>query len=168
MKFNKKLLLMTSAILVGSAIAVAIYFLPNRHTYKIPSDVRSKISFPVLFLQEPTPDLSLDKSSIKYSQTTDSTYTFSFAIFDKGNRVVITEQAYPDVLIYDKLVNGIKLYSETGSIYGKISLGRPGGESSQLGVMQYAQSTLIFAQPENKPLTDSDWTKLFNSLDPIK
>jgi hypothetical protein len=136
--------------------------------HQIPKAIKSQLSFPVLFLNKPVGALSLVEGSIKYSDQPGGSKVFSYIVSANGNRITISEQAYPEILIYDKLANSINPYSEVGTLYGKVSLGRPknsGGK--QAAVLKYADSTLIFAQP-SKDLSDDKWQQLFNSLNSVK
>ena len=157
-----------TTVIIVVAAAVYFIFIKSSDQYKIPPTIATKLSFPVLFLKNPTTVYRLDNTSIKYTSEPDGSKVFIFVVYSQKNRITISEQAYPDVLIYDKLSNSINPYSEVGTLYGKVTLGRPkDGGGRQAAVDNYTNSTLIFAQPTSD-LGDADWQQLFNNLDLVK
>jgi hypothetical protein len=161
---GKNLYLMTAVLVLGLAVIFILVF-QHKDKYTIPANIRSQLDFPVLFLKNPTPKYALDISTIKYAAQPDSSKVFSFILLDQSNKVTISEQAYPEVLIYDKFTNSLNPYSEVGTLYGKVTLGRPKyAAGNQVAGFKYTDSTLIFARPQ-KPLSDDQWRTLINSLD---
>jgi hypothetical protein len=166
-KSGKTLYLMTAVLVLGIAVVFILVF-QHRDKYTIPADIRSRLDFPVLFLKNPTPKYTLDISTIKYAAQPDGSKVFSFVLLDQNNKVTISEQAYPEVLIYDKFTNSLNPYSEVGTLYGKVTLGRPKDAAGhQVAGFKYTDSTLIFAQPQ-QPLSDNQWRTLINALDAEK
>jgi hypothetical protein len=150
-------------VLLGSFILIH-----RSNQYQIPKNIKQQLDFPVLFLKNPTGNYLLDQSSVKYSTQSDGSKVFSFIIQNQGNRITFSEQAYPEVLIYDKFTNSLNPYSEVGTLYGKVTLGRPkDAAGNQVAGFKYTDSTLIFAQPK-KPLSDNSWRELINSLDTVR
>jgi hypothetical protein len=153
-------------IALGILIIVSILFIQAKDKYKIPGNIKSQLDFPVLFLKKPTDEYTLNATSIKYATQPDGSKVFSYIVLSSNNQITFSEQAYPEVLIYDKFTNSLNPYSEVGALYGKVTLGKPkdsGGR--QVAAFKYTDSTLIFAQPKNN-LSDSQWQKLINSLEP--
>jgi hypothetical protein len=154
--------------LLASVLLLIFNIKHEGEVYKIPSTIKNQLNFPVLFLKNPSNGNVLEKNSIKYSLQPDGSMIFSYIVDQPDNSITISEQAYPEILIYDKLANSINPYSEVGTLYGKATLGRPkdhGGH--QVAVLKYTDSTLIFAQSRND-ISDPDWRQLINSLDTVK
>lgn len=140
----------------------------NKDKYHISRSVSKQLDFPVLFLRNPTPTINLDEQSVKVSKEGGDTKVFSFVVKESDGNVTITEQTFPEVLIYDKLTNSINPYSDIGTSYGKVTMGRPkNGGGKQVGVLKYQDSTLIFIQP-TKSLTDDQVKTLINNLELVK
>lgn len=159
---------LTVLVLLVLVAAVLIIIIKSQDKYKIPTSISNQLDFPVLFLKNPTPKFTIETSSIKYAAQPDGSKVFSFILFDGRDKITFSEQAYPEVLIYDKFTNSLNPYSEVGTLYGKATLGRPkdaGGK--QVAGLKYTDSTLIFAQPE-QDLTDFEWTSIFNALDTLR
>lgn len=156
--------------LVGVVLLAVVVIISTRphQAYQVPANIKSRLGFPALFLENSARQYSVNTKSIKYAQINTDTSIFSFIIQTPNNSISITEQAYPEVLIYDKLTNSIQPYSEVGSAYGQVTLGRPkDGGGKQAAVLKYGDATLIFAKPVHD-LSDADWQYLFNSLDVVK
>jgi hypothetical protein len=106
--------------------------------------------------------------SAKIAKQDNGTTTLSFILRSGKADVTFSEQAYPDILVYDNLVNGINPYDETGTIYGKAALGKPKNANGlQTAVLKYGGDALIFAHP-NHNLTTAEWRAVFNALQEIR
>jgi hypothetical protein len=155
-------------IVVLVVMVVAVIVMRQQDQFKISSKMAKQINFPIVFLKNPKNNYRVDKTSIKYSTQPDGSQVFSYVVYSPSNRVTISEQAYPDALVYDNLTNSLNPYSEVGTLYGNVTLGRPkdnGGK--QLAAVKYTDSTLIFAKPDND-LSDNAWRSLFNDLETLK
>lgn len=98
--------------------------------------------------------------SYKYDQ---STKVLTFIVLVGNTKVVISEQSYPDILVYGKLVNAFNIYSEIDTKTGKVSLGRPKDNGGGQAAVVHANNLLIFGKPD-KDLTDEEWKAVFNNL----
>lgn len=155
-------------ILLVIVVAVVVEFVRLRQSSKqsiLPASVKQQLAMPALVPTEQFKSYVLNQDSIKYDN---SQKLLSYTLTSSDNSVVITEQPYPDILIYDKLKNGIGEYKDIDTQAGKVTLGRPkDGGGAQVGVLNYHDQTLIFAKPQ-KDLSDDDWLQLFNTLEQVK
>jgi len=161
----RELFFIALTVLLAASI---VLFLANKDKYHIPSTITKQLNFPILFLNKPSGSYQLEQSSIKYVNAGNDGKVFSYIVNDVSNPITITEQAYPEALIYDKLTNSINPYSEVGTIYGATTLGRPkDGGGGQVAVLKYGDGTLIFMRPQ-ADVSNGDWLGLINSLEPVK
>lgn len=158
-----------SVLAIVVVVAALIFVRINRdEQFKIPPSIAKQLNFPVVFLKNPKDSYKVDETTIKYAGQPDGSQVFSFVVYSPTSRITISEQAYPEALIYDKLTNSLNPYSEIGTLYGNVTLGRPkdnGGK--QLAAVKYTDSTLIFAKPDSD-LSDNAWRILFNDLVTLK
>ncbi len=127
----------------------------------LPADIRQQLNF-VTYLPKTGNLVKLDKSTIKYDK---QSAVLSMVATYQNNQVTITEQAYPDVLIYDRLIGTLKQYDEVQTKTGKVALTRPDAAGgSQVAVVSADNKTLVFVKT-SKDLTKDEWLQFFNTLD---
>jgi len=167
LRFNHiKYLVILLVIIVALVTGLTVFVRADK--YSMPSSITKRVDFPLLFLKKPSNGYLLDKNSIKYSAQPDDSNLFSFVVYNQNTSITFSEQAYPEALIYDKFTNSLNPYSEVGTIYGKVTLGKPKNSGDQqIAGFKYTDSTLIFAKPTHG-LSDPDWRQLINSLEPVK
>ena len=108
--------------------------------------------------------MTLDTKSVKYEK---ESAVLSIVLTFKNNPITLTEQAYPDALIYEKLIGPLKQYDEVQTKIGKAALTRPDATGgSQLGVINANNQTLMFAKT-TKDLSGAEWQQFFNQFYPI-
>ncbi|HSX48417.1 MAG TPA: hypothetical protein VLF41_02865 [Candidatus Nanoarchaeia archaeon] len=155
-------------LLLVVVIAAVVEYAHVRQTTKqniVPAQIKKQLAMPSLVPAEKFESYVLNQDSIKYD---DKQKLLSYSLTSPDNSVTVTEQPYPDVLIYEKLKNGIGQYRDIDTQAGKVTLGRPkDGGGVQVAVLNYHDQTLVFAKPQ-KDLTDDQWKQLFDSLEPIK
>ena len=130
----------------------------------IPPDVQKQLNFNML-LPATNTTAKLDKSSIKYDKESG---VLSFLVNYQNSVITVTEQAYPDVLIYDRLVGTLKQYDEVQTKSGKLALTRPDAAGgSQVGVLNVNNQTLVFIKP-TIDLKNGEWQQLINTFETSK
>jgi hypothetical protein len=150
-------------------IAVFVYLIWLKPIDPLPDHVRKAITFNAIIL----PQKTITENGFRVDATSFKTFNdgsdviFTYQLIKPGNRITFTEQEYPEVLIYDKLVNGTRPYSEISTSIGKVSLGRPAGSKGKQVAVSNPNGLLLFAYPE-KDLADNDWREIFNSLESVK
>lgn len=156
------------AFLIVALLLVLVFYLRFSVDSRLSSQVRKNLDFSVML---PPTDLkplgySLNKSSLKTFKSGEDNI-LSYELVKDGAKITITEQSYPEVLIYDKLANGIKPYSEIKSVNGTVTLGRPQGPEGRQVAVSNPRDLLIFAYPTTD-LTDKQWKEIFDSLEVVK
>lgn len=149
--------LLVSAIIVG-----AVHF-KNSGTV-VPQAISDKLNFRVILPVSSQQDSTIDKTSFKYD---DSKKVLSFIGHSDGTKISISEQTYPEILIYDKLVGTLNQYAEIQTKIGRVALTRPkslnGAQTAVLSTYNGTSGVLLFAKPD-KDLTNDQWTQFFNNL----
>lgn len=128
----------------------------------IPASISRQYNFQPLIANNSTPAQVTEVSkTLKYDS---QNKVLSFVTVVDNKHVTISEQAYPEVLVYDKLVNGFNVYSTLDLKVGKVYLGHPGSApgGGQAAVTR-TDSLLIFGKPD-QDLTDDQWRTVFNNL----
>ena len=126
----------------------------------LPVTIEKQINF-VAILPTSKDIVKVNKNSIKYEKKSN---ILSVLVTYKGQTITITEQAYPDILVYEKLVGTLKQYDEIQTKIGKVALTRPDAAGgSQVGVVNVNNQTLVFAKA-TKDLTKDEWKQFFNEL----
>lgn len=127
----------------------------------IPAVIAKQLDFtPRILTSNTASALSLAPQTYKYDA---ATKVLSFETLVESIKVVISEQPYPDILVYDKLVNAFNVYSEIDTKAGKVSLGRPKENNGGQAAVIHSDNLLIFGKPD-KDLTDMQWKEIFNNL----
>jgi hypothetical protein len=162
MKYKQPLLALFMLVIISGSFLL----LRPRHS-QLPSTIGKKIDFQVIYpIQSKDEVYKLDASSVKLAPIDKNSNVLSFRMFSNANSIVVTEQAYPEVLNYDQLVNSIEPYAEVGTSAGKVSLGRPKSSGGhQVAVLKYNETTLIFAKPDHD-MTELEWRNFLNQLKP--
>lgn len=151
-------------IILISPIALIITFKKNP-TVKIPDQVKQQVNFPVSVLKPQKTELHTDESSFKFDK---SQGILSFIVKDSNANITFAEQAYPEVLIFDKLVGTLNQYDEIQTKVGKVALTKPkSAGGNQVAALNMNNQTLIFART-TKDLANNQWQDLFNNLDIVK
>jgi hypothetical protein len=132
----------------------------------IPASISRQYNFQLLVPNNTTPaQVSEVSKTLKYDK---QNKVLSFVTVVNNKHVTISEQAYPEVLVYDKLINGFNVYSTLDLKAGKVYLGHPGNPpgSGQAAVTR-TDNLLIFGKPDQN-LTDDQWRTIFDNLAPVK
>lgn len=144
-----------------AAVAAAGGYLLLHNSSPIPAPIAKQLTFSaVLPKQKELVNAQVDPSSYKYDS---SNKLLTFVVNAPGYSVVMSEQAYPEVLIYDKLVNGLNPYDEVDTKQGKVTLTRPNNLNGGQAAVANPQGLLIFAKP-SRDLNKDEWQRFFNSL----
>lgn len=159
-KIRKRWLIVGLAVAVLIAV-ILITVLPGMDKGSvIPSEIEKQLDFnPVL----PASDgpMMLDTTTFKY-EPKDKVMTVVGSF--EGGKLTIAEQAYPEILIYDKFVAGMGLYAEEQTKIGTVTLTKPSNlNGKQVAVLNYRNTVLIFVQAE-KELTNDKWKQIFNDF----
>ena len=139
----------------------AIVFLHPQH-HLLPVNVISEANFNPLAPSGKNA-FTVDSSSAKYDA---ANKLLSFNVHAFSTQVTFTEQAYPDILIYDKLVGTLNEYQEIQAKPGVVTLTRPKQLNGSQTAVMHTDSILLFAKPA-RDLSAAQWTELFNSLEPV-
>lgn len=154
---------------MGAAIVVIIAIWAIWHAVTptlIAEKYLKQLNFPV-YAAKNAAGFNLESSSIAVTNQ-DSDTIISFDLINRSNKVTITEQAYPEVIIPDQFFAGLNEYDDVSSNLGKIVLARPPKNNShQVAVATPNNVTMIFANPQ-KELSNDQWRQFFNSLDVVK
>jgi hypothetical protein len=160
----KRLVLIGGILLLVAAVAVGVDKY-QKSRIAIPAKINSQINFPVLIPSKQSPMLNTDETSFKFDK---SQGVLSFIVSKSGKKITITEQTYPEALIFDKLVGTLNQYSEIQTKIGKVELTRPkNAGNSQVAVANSHSQTLIFARASGD-LRNDQWQELFNNLEITK
>lgn len=156
-------------LLMGAALVVIIFFYFNQAKNNIlSSDVKKRLDFNVIVPAQDSSfsGYSLNKNSFKVVKDNEENI-FSYELFKGSEKITITQQIYPDILIYDKLTNSIKPYAEVNTINGTVTLGRPEGAKGRQVAVARPKNLLIFAY-SSRDLSNGEWRSVFNSLESIR
>lgn len=152
-------------VIVAAAVFEIARYRQATNTASLPTTIKQKLAMPALTPVSQADNYTLNQDSIKYD---DKEKLLSYTLASSDNSITVTEQPYPDVLIYDKLTGAIGQYSQVDTTAGKVTLGRPkDGGGAQVAVLNYNNQTLIFAKPQ-KDLSDDQWRLVFNTLEVVK
>jgi hypothetical protein len=162
----------TGKILIGILVLMIFtvlgFWLWPRPSTKIviPESISRQYNFQPLIANNSSPAQVTEVSkTLKYDT---QNKVLSFITIVDNKHVTISEQAYPEVLIYDQLVNGFNVYSTLDLKAGTVYLGHPGNPpgSGQAAVTR-TDSLLIFGKPDQN-LTDDQWRTVFDNLVTVK
>lgn len=163
------------AVLILGIIGALGYKWYSSRPTQIPNSIKTQVSFNPIMLQEQSvavgdSQFKVDKNSFKFEKQQEDKI-ISFNLISADNKVTISEQQYPDILIYDKLVGTMNQYDEAQTKIGKIALVRPatlnGQQTIVLSTYNGTSGVLLFAKPD-KDLTKDQWIQLFNNLEVVK
>ncbi|HSX36522.1 MAG TPA: hypothetical protein VLG13_00135 [Patescibacteria group bacterium] len=127
----------------------------------LPVSIKSQLSFRAYV---PTGDFTIVPSTTKY----DSRQALLSLQINKLGKLftVLTEQPYPDTLIYDKLIGTMLAERQVGNSLGEATVTHPKSAPGKEVVVVQADKTLLFASSDVR-LKDADWRALLNSLQPV-
>lgn len=150
------------AILAFLAIAGAVFTLINYLNKPIiPASISSQLEFSPQIVTAKPEGFVLGTQTVAYDST-EKILTYDIA--REGNTITITQQAYPEILIYEKLVNSMQVYQVIDTKAGKVSLTRPKNlKGQQVAVLNKNNQVLLFAKPTTE-LNEAEWRQIFNSL----
>jgi hypothetical protein len=152
------------AVIAGSLSLIFFHRHQPPAKVQIPDNISRQYDFTPLIVKETQPSqVAAESKTFKYDK---QDKVLSFVIDVQNKQVTVTEQAYPDALIFDKVISSFNVYNSFDSKTGKVYLGHP-SPSAAPGASQAAvtrtDSLLIFAKPDQS-LTDEQWQQLFGSL----
>lgn len=153
-----------SFVAILALACIGFLYLWNRN-YKPqgpPEHILSQMDFEPVLIKQNSEKYIIDKNSFKFDP---ADKVLSYVIQNQQNKITITEQAYPEVIVFDKLVGSMGLYDEVQTKVGKASLTRPPNlKGKQVAVLNYQNSVLIFAQSESD-LEKQKWRIIFEALE---
>jgi len=79
---------------------------------------------------------------------------------------MVTEQPYPDTLIYDKLIGAMNAQRQVGNSLGQATVTHPKSAPGKEVVVVQADTMLMFASSDTK-LNDSEWRSILNSMQAV-
>ena len=129
----------------------------------IPASISRQYNFQPLITNSSTPaQVSEVSKTLKYDK---QNKVLSFVTVVDNKHVTISEQAYPEVLVYDTLVNGFNVYSTLNLKGGEeVYLGHPGNApSGDQAAVTRTDSLLIFGKPDQN-LSNDQWRTVFDNL----
>jgi len=165
---QKKIRKLILFILLALA-AVMVGFVNSKHEDTlIPQVINNKLNFQVILPVTSRKGSTIDKTSFKYD---DTNKVLSFIAHEDTVNISVSEQSYPEILIYDNLVGTLNEYAEIQTKIGKVTLTHPirlnGGQTAVLSTHNSASDILLFAKPD-EALTSDQWLQFFNSMIVIK
>ncbi len=154
-----KIVTILLAMVLILATGAASWFLTHQKSGgDLPASVKSQLSFRAYV---PSGDFTIAPGTIKYDGMK---AVLSLKINRLGKPfVVLTEQPYPDTLIYDKLIGTMSAEREVGNSVGKATVTHPKSAPDKEVVVVQADATLMFASSDVR-LKDADWRSFLNSL----
>jgi hypothetical protein len=154
--------------MLTASMAIIGYSIISKPRVAVPPEIFKQLEFrpliPNVQKNSNEKNISLDLNTFEYDAQ-HKVLTFTARI--ENIPVTIDEQAYPEILIFDKLIGTMRQYDEINTQVGKVSLTRPdklhGGQAAVLSTYNGSSGVLLFARPEHD-LNKEDWQLLFNSL----
>jgi len=127
----------------------------------IPAQTSSQVEFGTYLPKSvQTKDYILDQTSYVYDGTNK---ILTYKLHSDDNSLTVTQQSYPDALIFDKLVGAMGPYSDIDTRYGQATLTRPPSiKNGQTAVIKI-QATLLFIKSE-QDISDATWRTVINAL----
>jgi hypothetical protein len=158
----------TAVFVLVVSMAIIGYSIISKPQIAVPPEIFKQLEFrpliPNVQKNSDETNISVDAKTFEYNAH-DKVLTFTVKA---GNTsITMAEQAYPEILIFDKLVGTMRQYDEINTQVGKVSLTRPdslrGGQTAVLSTYNGSSGVLLFARPEHD-LNKENWQLLFNSL----
>lgn len=168
---RKNLLFVFLVLIIFGAVFAGFLYFRNLNP-SVPKEISSQADFPILYPKNKVAGYAVPKESIKFHlEKGDKGFQFgvvNFIVKRNDTEVTIAEQAYPEILVFDKFVGALQQYDEAGTSLGKVYLTHPKElKGGQTAVLNSNNSTLLFAKP-NRDLTKEEWQEIFNSLEVVK
>ncbi len=161
---KQKYIIGTLVYLLVAGISISGYVLIQKHHTKnitLPANIQSQVDFTPLVPQKSSNNFTVDTNSFKYDFN-NKLLTFTGITFNSP--VTVTEQAYPETIVFDKFVNALGVYDEVDASVGKVSLTKPpAANGNQVAVFSYNNKVLVFVQAQHD-LTKEQWQQLLNVL----
>ena len=160
-------------LLAGLAAVVALSFIAVLASKRVgpvilPEEVRHQLTF-----QPAVPKGRLVSSDAETYVFKPSSVHFdakqgvlSYVVDTNSKPITVTQQAYPEILIFDKLVGPMAQYDEIQTKLGKVALTRPPAAGKQVAVMSTyngSSGILLFAKSDND-LSKQQWQDFFTTL----
>ena len=161
---RKKRAFITFALVISlTLVSLIVWQVWIKPEPALPKYIEAQLNF-IAMLPKNNDVVILEKQSFKYDKESS---VLSVVVIYKNSPITITEQAYPDTLIYEKLIGPLKLYDEVQTKSGKAALTRPdAARGSQVGVINANNQILMFAKT-TKDLSNVEWQQFFNQFYPI-
>ena len=160
---HKLIVLLAGVVIVAGAIAglFILHSRPKLTGNELPANIKSQLAFKAY---APAGDYYIVRGSIKYDS---QQQLLSINVGSQGKPIVaLTEQPYPDTLIYDKLIGTMAAVREVGNSLGKATVTHPKATPDKEVVAVQADTTLLFASSDVRQ-NDADWRALLNSLQEV-
>lgn len=134
--------------------------------YQLPRDIKAQASFSVYVPPYDIRDMRLKPESVKLSQL-DGDTSINFVMGTPDGDVTISQQAYPDALIYEKFTNSLNPDTDISTDLGKLYVGHPADAHGKQVAGMKVGDTLLLGQP-TRDLTPERWRDLINTLELAK
>ena len=158
--------LISMAIIVGTALVTCLIIFVVRDRNPIPVDMREKLTFSPLVI--PLENQSYKTSDYSLTRSEDGTQILTYSISYADSAIKLSQYVQPpefsEIPEYKDrfLSNIIKQQEVVQSSNGAIYLGTLALEKSQIGVM-LERGLIVLIKPDN-PLEAADWRKLGENL----
>ena len=164
---NRKIIaLVMIGVLSLLVLGLGVWLWPRQATkVVIPQSISQQFNFqPLITATSTSAQASEVSKTLKYDS---QNKVLSFVTVVDNKHVAITEQAYPEVLVFDSVVNSFNVYSTLDLKVGTVYLGHPDNkpDGNQAAVMR-TDTLLIFGRPAGQNLSDNQWRTVFDNLAP--
>ncbi|HEX7259984.1 MAG TPA: hypothetical protein VF272_03565 [Candidatus Saccharimonadia bacterium] len=155
--------------LVVLFITTYVLVLNSPASIEVPKPIKSQLNFDPILPSQKSFEIgsityTLDASSFRYDKEAG---ILTYLLLVNQRKLTITQQAYPEILVYDKLVGAMHQYGEVPVKLGRVALTRPenlkGKQTAVLSTFNGSSGVLIFISPETD-LAKDQWRQLFNNL----
>jgi hypothetical protein len=164
---RKKLnvLVMGSVLLLIAVLILSWRLWLSSSSPSIDETLKKQASFTVYYPSDNQTDVKVDDASTKFAML-EGEKVLNFVISIGNSKVTVSEQSYPDVLMYDKLASTFLNPSEINTSLGKVIVGRPKDAPQGQAAVMKTGDTLIFAKP-SQDLSNQEWQLVFKALDRV-
>lgn len=162
---HKTIVIVAVAVVLGSLAGLAWYL--KAHAGPIPSSIKHKLGFAVLYPQQNVPNLAVQRASLSYDEASGG---LSYAVRLSGKKVVITEQPTPSIFneagTYSFKLNQAHNYAHFTTTNGDVDLTKPDGLQNQTVAWANTKGVLVLAHAFQN-LDNTEWKTLFDNLRPL-
>lgn len=135
--------------------------------YRLPRDLKDQTKFAVYVPAHlDTSPYRIKPESVKLSRI-EGEGVLNFILIGPGHEITISQQAYPDALIYDKFTNSLNPDAEAGTDLGNLVIGHPVDAKGHQVAGLRVGDTLLLGRP-TADLTPDQWRAALNTLELAK